>query len=77
MTSYIVNFTPDGRISEKVMVHPLMENMKEFEKKKRYFVNAIEDYFTLPKLMENIRDFVILFVYTTRFCSVLTGQNFK
>ena len=33
----------------RFIVHPLVENMKQFSEKKKYFVIAMDIYFTFPK----------------------------
>ena len=51
----------------KFLVHPLVDNMKYFAEKKKYIVKAMENYFTSPKLMEMLREFMIGVVGTARF----------
>ena len=58
-------------------VQPLVENMKEFAEKKKYFVIAMDNYFTLPKVMAMLREFMIGVVGTARFRPGWPGQNVK
>ena len=54
-----------------------MENTKEFSEKKKYFVIAMENYFTFPKVLAMLKEFMIGVVGTVRFCPGLSGQNIK
>ena len=55
-----------GKIMDmiKLLVQPLVYNMKEFVEKNKYFVIAMDNYFTLPKLMAMLQEFMIVFVGT-------------
>ena len=61
----------------KFLVRPLVENTKEFSEKKKYFVIAMENYFTFPKVLAMLKEFMIGVVGTVRFCPGLSGQNIK
>ena len=61
----------------KFIVQPLVENTKEFAEKKKYFVIGRDNYFTLPKVIKMLREFMIGVVGTERFRPGWPGQNGK
>ena len=61
----------------KFIVQPLVENTKEFAEKKKYFLIGMDNYFTFPKVMKMLREFMIGVVGTVRFLPVWPGQNVK
>ena len=95
VTSFIVNFTPDGRTAgvqgrgiDEVehgsdgkifslihyLVIPVIESVRET---KRKYVIAMDNYFTLPKVMHMLRSYGIGCVGTARFRPGWPGQNIK
>ena len=62
---------------KKFLVCPLVDNMKAFAEKKKYFLIAMDNNFTLKKLLTVLQEFVLGVVGTARFCPGWPGQNCK